>query len=477
MRRCALLVLLAAIVLPASAAKRVTVDQLDQTVAAFHGKPDAETARHLIDIELTQRPGPATLSRWKSDFTGPETQEALNLIADSAAFLPLPPAEIPPTPAPAHEEQRRIMGLTVGYVSRTVHQLPNFSATRITTRFQDQPQGYEKGGSSFVPAQPLARSGSASATVFYRDGGEVVNATLEKGKKGGPVQGLSTSGEFGPILATTLLDAAHSKLAWGHWEQSSAGPVAVFDYAVPSEKSHYEVSYCCFVQGVGANVSDFRPFQQIAGYHGEIAVDPANGTVLRVTAQADLKPTDPLVRADIMVEYGRVELGGSSYICPIKSISISQAQAADANMAASKVQFSPGHLQTLLNDAAFVQYHLFHADAHILTAAEGLPEQHLSSPGASCPVLQALRMPAKNLAGDSADASAPNPPTASELPKASETLAPVASAASDARSSPPHPNPATEVAATSTTPEASSDGFPADSNFDVPDLSPKTIRG
>jgi hypothetical protein len=107
-----------------------------------------------------------------------------------------------------------MMALTITYVSKTLHQLPNFSATRITTRFQDQPQGYEKGGSSFVPAQPLAQAGSASATVFYRDGGEVVNATLTKGKKGEPVQGLSTSGEFGPILATTLLDAAHSKLAW-----------------------------------------------------------------------------------------------------------------------------------------------------------------------------------------------------------------------------------------------------------------------
>src|SRR5271170_5193015 len=128
MRRCALLFFLAAMILPASAAKRVTVDQLDQALAALHGKPDSETARHLIDIELSQRPSPATLSRWKSDNPGPETQQALTLVADSATFLPLPPAEIPSTPAPDHEEQRRIMALTVGYVSKAVHQLPNFSA-------------------------------------------------------------------------------------------------------------------------------------------------------------------------------------------------------------------------------------------------------------------------------------------------------------------------------------------------------------
>jgi VWFA-related protein len=458
MRRCVLLACLAAMVSPAFAAKRVTVEQLQQVLSSIHSKPDAEIARQLSDLQLTERLSTARLSQLEESLAGPEAQQTLTALADLSAFLNLPPREIPATAAPNFAEQRRVMALTITYVSKTLHQLPNFSATRITTRFQDQPQGYEKGGSSFVPAQPLARAGTASATVFYRDGGEVVNAILEKSKKGEPFQGLSTSGEFGPILATTLLDAAHSKLAWGHWEQGNAGPVAVFDYAVPSEKSHYEVSYCCFVQGVGANASDFRPFHQIAGYHGEIAVDPANGTVLRVTAQADLKPTDPLVMADILVEYGPVELGGSSYICPIKSISISQAQAADSNMAAAKVQFSPGHLQTLLNDASFVQYHLFHADAHILTAAEGLPEEHPTT----------LPPPAY---ASSANTSAPNPPTPSELPKASEDRTPVAPAATDAMSPPPPSSPASEASATTPTPEPAVASAPAEPDFDVPSLS------
>ena len=464
MRRCVLLACLAAIASPAFAAKPVTVEQLQQALSAIHGKPDAEIARQLSDLQLTERLSTARLLQLDHDFPGPEAQQALTALADLSAFLNLPPAEIPATAAPDFAEQRRMMALTITYVSKTLHQLPNFSATRITTRFQDQPQGYEKGGSCFVPAQPLAKAGSASATVFYRDGGEVVNAALEKGKKGEPFQGLSTSGEFGPILATTLLDAAHSKLAWGHWEHNEAGPVAVFDYTVPSEKSHYEVSYCCFVAGNGGDASDFRPFHQIAGYHGEIAVDPANGTVLRVTAQADLKPTDPLVMADIMVEYGPVELGGRSYICPLKSVSISQAQAADANMAAAKVQFSPGHLQTLLNDAAFVQYHLFHADAHILTAAEGLPEEHPASPPPA-------------YAG-SADTSTPNPPTTSELPKASENPAPVASAANDAPILPsPQPStPATEASATTPAPEPAAAAAPAGPDFDVPSLSARNQR-
>jgi VWFA-related protein len=451
MRRCALLVCLAAIVSPAFAAKRVTVGQLQQVLSAIHNKPDAEIARQLSDLQLTESLSAAKLSQLEESFSGPQARQALTALADLSSFLSLPPAEIPATPAPDVAEQRRILALTITYVSKTLHQLPNFSATRITTSFQDLPEGYERGGSVFSPAQPLTQSGSASATVFYRDGGEVVKASAEIGKKGKPVSGLSTSGEFGPILATTLLDAAHSKLAWGHWEQGDAGPVAVFDYSVPKEKSHYEVSFCCFSEG--DDDYDVRSFHQIAGYHGEFAIDPANGTVLRVTAQADLKPTDPLVTADIMVQYGLVDLGGSSYICPLKSISVSQADV--AKMAVKRIQFSPGHLQTLLNDAAFTQYHLFHADAHLLAAGESLPEEHPATASAA--------------AANSTETTAPPPPTSASLPSESNTSE--ASAASTVATSPSQPPiSATEASATPPTPESPAAQPAPEPAFDVPSL-------
>jgi VWFA-related protein len=459
MRRCALLVCLAASVSPAFAAKRVTVEQLQQVLSAIHAKPDAEIALQLSALQLTERLDTAKLQQLEGSLPGPQARQALTALADLSAFLSVPQQEIPATPAPDLAEQRRILALTVTYVSKTLHQLPNFSATRITTSFQDLPEGYEKGGTVFSPAQPLAKAGTASATVFYRDGGEVVNASAKKGKKGDSAQGLSTSGEFGPILATTLLDAAHSKLAWGHWEQDQSGPVAipvaVFDYSVPKDKSHYEVSFCCFVAGE-ADPNDLHPFHEIAGYHGEITVDPATGTVLRVTAQADLKPSDPLVRADIMVEYGAVELGGSSYTCPLKSVSVSQADVAD--MAVQRIQFSPGHLQTLLNDAAFEQYHLFHADARLLAASEGLPSEQPAIP------------PSANTS--TADASTPNPPTPRELPKAPQNSPPVTSTVTNTASSPTQPStPTTEASATAPPPEPAAAQPTAEPAFDVPSLS------
>jgi hypothetical protein len=100
MRRCVLLACLAAMVSPTFAAKRVTVEQLQQVLSAIHSKPDADIARQLSDLQLTERLSTARLLQLEEDFPGPEAQQALTALADLSAFLSLPPAEIPATAAP-----------------------------------------------------------------------------------------------------------------------------------------------------------------------------------------------------------------------------------------------------------------------------------------------------------------------------------------------------------------------------------------
>ena len=38
--------------------------------------------------------------------------------------------------------------------------------------------------------------------------------------------------------------------------------------------------------------------------------------------EADLNGDLPLVRSDILVNYGIVEIGGRTYICPVQSVAI-----------------------------------------------------------------------------------------------------------------------------------------------------------
>src|SRR5580658_6442884 len=100
MRKLALLWLLAGVALPAVAARNITVEQLEQVLAAVHGKADAKVAQQLSGLELTERLSAARLSRWEADLPGPESRQSLVLLADVAAFLDPPAAEIPATPAP-----------------------------------------------------------------------------------------------------------------------------------------------------------------------------------------------------------------------------------------------------------------------------------------------------------------------------------------------------------------------------------------
>ena len=386
MRKLALLWLLAGVALPAVAARNITVEQLEQVLAAVHGKADAKVAQQLSGLELTERLSAARLSRWEADLPGPESRQSLVLLADVAAFLDPPAAEIPATPAPDFAAQRRMIALTVDYASKTLHQLPNFFATRDTVRFEDTPQGFRP-DTSEIPYQPLHPVGRATDTVLYRDGNEVVDSRAAKGNKNQPAtQGLITTGVFGPVLATVLVDAAQGKLAWSHWEQGAAGPLAVFRFAVPREKSHYEVEFCC----VTADNGSYRVFQQFSGYHGEMAVDPANGAILRLTLEADLKPADKIVRSDILVEYGSVEIGGKTYICPVKSVSISDAPALGSNafelqryrggaLLEHDSRTAPTHLRAMLNDVVFEQYHLFHANARMLGGNNGAPVENVAS--------------------------------------------------------------------------------------------------
>jgi VWFA-related protein len=366
-RTCALFAIALAMALPVNAAQRVTVEQLERILTEAKSMLDNDLAEKLSDLRLTERLTSARLARWRAGIEGARSQRALLGLADRSAFLDPPAAETPLTAAPNLAEQRRIMGLAATYVTKAIPQLPRFYATRSITHFEDAPGSgdavsADRGGS--LVAVRISR-----ATVMYRDGEEITEPGLVKAERAvTPDRGLRTWGAFGPILGLVLLDAAQSELEWEHWEQGAGGPAAVFRYSVPKERSHYEVRYCCVATSYGLESNDFH---EMSAYHGRIAVDPANGTILRLTLEADLGADDPISRAAVAVEYGPQELGGMTYICPSNSVSISVAKTL-RNVRASDGRDWPtmGPTQMMLNHVVFEQYHLFRSETRVLSASE-----------------------------------------------------------------------------------------------------------
>src|ERR1035438_4822352 len=81
-----------------------------------------------------------------------------------------------------------------------------------------------------------------------------------------------------------------------------------------SEKSHYEVQFCCVANGFNSDgTPNLQVFSERASYHGEIAFDPATGTILRITMEAEMQPGELVSKAAMLIEYGPVEIGGKSY--------------------------------------------------------------------------------------------------------------------------------------------------------------------
>ena len=233
-------------------ARSVTVKQLEQMLAADRSTSDAEFARQLAALELSERLSETKASALLTAARGKRTREVLKILADASAFLDPPVDEILATAPPDADAQRHMLSLTAEYLSTTIHKLPNYLASQTTVRYQEAPQLAK--GSIDTWTRPLHVTDTLSATVYYRSGSEVAEPAKPHGRreKAEDPQ-LATYGTFGPVLAG-LRDAIqrHTDMTWNRWEQSASGPVAVFRYAIPAETSKYQTKACCLPEATAA---------------------------------------------------------------------------------------------------------------------------------------------------------------------------------------------------------------------------------
>ncbi len=366
---------------PATADKALSIDQMEQLLTKLHGKPDGKVAGDLEDVQLAERVSPARLARWEAEFPGKHTQEELIKLADLSAFLNPPASDVLRDPPPDANTEERMLALAEDYIRLTTVRLPNFYATRETTHFEDtlshraeytysgsnamSTEGSLRGLPTQTPGQGstteyrgLHSTGEFSMTVTYRDGQEVLDEDAGKRKKEEEsTLGLTSSGEFGPILAGVIEDLIHSGVSWLRWEQGIGEPAAVFHYAVAANQSHFRM---------GVNV-DGKVLAIDPAYHGEIEIDPATGQILRLTEVADPAPGQGVVRAARAVDYAPVKIGDQSYIVPVRGVAYSMIPV--PSLGATDEASEP--VQVNLNDVVFANYHEFGSEARIVTAANG----------------------------------------------------------------------------------------------------------
>jgi VWFA-related protein len=359
---------------PSWAAKRLTVAQFEQmmiTDQAAH-KPDIEIARKISDVVLSERLTDLELGQLSKQFaSGSQPAMALLLLADRSAFLDPPANEVPATPAPDAPTQQQLLEAAKRFAVETLPNLPNLLATRTTFSFDDSPQEVMKGG--YLERIGLHLIGSSKTEVSVRN--EKENPSTRTGAVSSPTQGgLMTWGEFGSTLLIILSDSGRGKTAWSHWEKTASGVVAVFHYEVPKTESHYEIDTPVEkVQPNGGSNRWARTGGMAAmaasstaalvrtkpGYQGSLWIDPASGTILRLTLVAELKGNSTFQRGAILVDYGRVPIADKTVICPVRSLALSTAPATvNANFEGVATEW--------LNENLFTDYHMFASTSRIL---------------------------------------------------------------------------------------------------------------
>lgn len=328
----------------------VTVDQLTEILRQDKAKRDAELAKEIEGLQLTERLSSGNLAALSAGLAGSKSKAALMTVGDASVFLEPSAAEIPNRAKPDLAEQKKMISHTVDYLKNILPKLPDFYAKRFTTSFEGispakDAKGMQRGGA-------LVPKGEFKATVYYRGGKEVAHA------EGAEEQGLITYGTFGPILSTVIVDAAHSSMIWSRWEEGPNGPMAVFQFKVPQTKSHYEIS-SGDAMPAGGGVGAMTP----TAYHGEIGIDPTSGTILRLVLEAEPGLGSLMQRADIMVEYGSVVIGDKTYTCPVRSVSISTGESPEGWTVQGP---SVSREVTRLNDVVFSGYHVFRTEMRII---------------------------------------------------------------------------------------------------------------
>jgi hypothetical protein len=368
-----------------AAEKNLTVDQLDQLLQQMRGQGDARVARQITGVHLTERVSAARLAQWEAALSGELSREAVMAVADASAYLAPPAEEMPTMPAPDAQTQQQIMARCREYIEQRVTKLPNYIALRTTTSFEfttaARLESQQKGSNIFqtkkgqeihyrglgpaksndAPDMQYFWLGAYAQEVTYRGGIEVAKATSgTNGQLLSSPYAMTTTGEFGSVLGVILVDASEDQMSWDHWEQGNSaqglkGPLAVFRYTVPSERSHFSVNY--------ANERPEHP-----AYHGEVAIDPESGAVWRMTILAVGSGSGYFGESSISVEFAPTEIAGATYICPVHSVAIDRFfdTFEYANVAHTPIPF-----QISINDVAFINYHLFRSDAHIISGASG----------------------------------------------------------------------------------------------------------
>ena len=300
---------LLAVFLSAGATTASTVDAVVASVRASlrQKHKDAKLAASLAKVALSQRLEDRVIEILESEGAGPQTLGALQRLRDASRLLPEPPDPPPgmtPPPPPPLAEERQVWEATGIEARGYIGSLPDFRCTETVHRWI-APQGNE----AWQPSPTLV----ADLTFFDRkeqyklltvDGKTAPNSLLD-------VDGASSRGEFGTILATIFDPALETYFRWDHWTTLRKRPTSVYFFRIALSHAPHRLIF-------GATAQD--RISTATGEHGYVYVDRETNSVTRIVQDSDDIPPDfPIQRATTVLDYDYADVGGTRFLFPLRA--------------------------------------------------------------------------------------------------------------------------------------------------------------
>ena len=179
--------------------------------------------------------------------------------------------------------------------------LPNFVCIETTKRFIDK-----------TGRENWKQKDAITELIRFVSGKEERNTLEVNGVRDhtdrAHLGGLQTSGLFGELLDAVFSEHAQADFKWQGHAELEGSTVGVLQYSVARAHSEYSLT------------TEDGLHTMVAGFHGQVYVDPNTYGVKYVSIQADGLPPDFLYRESVItVSYDYVTVGGENYLLPISA--------------------------------------------------------------------------------------------------------------------------------------------------------------
>jgi hypothetical protein len=292
----------------AGAQTALIIDQLTSFVKSSVQlkQSDRQVADYLRGVKLRYRLDDGTIVELQAAGAGPRTVEALHALQEASKDLPEPPAAAskpapPGIPPPSPAEWKQVIEEAREYALNYTKQLPDFICTQVTRRYAD-PSGLEFWQSEDVLTARLTYFEQKEDYKLILVNGQYTEMPYQA------VGGAISSGEFGSMMREIFDKETDTAFRWERWATLRGRRMHVFSYVVQQPRSKWTVEY-------------ERRDRITPGYHGLIYVDAENGTVARITLEADgIPPTFPIQQAGSILDYDTATIGDRDYILPLRAV-------------------------------------------------------------------------------------------------------------------------------------------------------------